>query len=65
MAYNPEVGKKMDAAQKEAERELLQAVDNMTPEEAQGAKYIAKWIKQNYMSAGYKRLSRTLMKELA
>lgn len=54
---------KMDVAAEEAKTKLGKLLDNMNPEQKEGAQKIIIWFKDNYMAAGYKRLGR-IMKDL-
>lgn len=64
MPYNPEIGRKMDAARDAAEQELIQGLKEMSPEEKAGAQKVASWMRMHYMKAGYKRLSKVLLQHL-
>jgi hypothetical protein len=52
---------KMDAAAAVAADELKQIVAAMSPDEYKGALALVGWLKKHYLSAGYKRLNRSLL----
>lgn len=52
----------MDAAADAAEQELIAKLKDMSPEQREGAKWVASWMKKHYMNAGYKRLSKALLR---
>ena len=64
MAYNPEIGAKMDAARDAAEQELVKDINEMSPEQKEGARKVVNWMRTHYMQAGYKRLSKTMLRHL-
>lgn len=67
MAKNEETRRildSMDKARNRAADTLDDMLENMSAEERKGAKAVMRWIKQNYMTAGYKRLCRYLIKEV-
>lgn len=50
----------MDAAADAAEQELIAKLKEMTPEQREGAQWVASWMEKHYVDAGYKRLSKAL-----
>ena len=61
MAWTEEDSEKMDRAAAEASSELREIMKEMSPEQLVGATKIAKWVRENYRTAGYKRLMRELL----
>lgn len=51
----------MDMAAAAAEQDLRKLLDGMSKEQREGAAQLAGWMKANYLKAGYKRLSKTML----
>ena len=51
----------MDQAAEAAKLELAEMLKKMTPEERAGAAKVSDWMRRNYQTAGYKRLSKSLL----
>jgi len=63
MPRNDEVYASMDSAADRAKVDLMSVFDNMSDEEAEGAKKFIGWFLDNYQDAGFRRLGR-IIKEL-
>ena len=64
MTWTDEDKQKMDAASNLADEDLTNILDAMDGTlELKGAHVIIKWFAKYYMTAGYKRLGRTIVEE--
>jgi hypothetical protein len=61
MSYNPEIGNKMEEAARTAFLELEETLEGLNPDERAGAELVINYFKNNYQSAGYKKLARKLV----
>ena len=59
-----EIMAKMNAAADAAEQDLVHMMKEMAPDQKVGAQTLARWLKDNYMQAGYKRLSRAIFRRV-
>jgi len=62
MAYDPEANQRMEDAAKEAFNSLKVKLSKLPAEQKKGANLVIAYFKNNYMSAGYKKLARKLIK---